>query len=253
MKKQQHLKPNKKSAMKQKQHLKSSFLDTILSTSTTALQTAISRTVVFTHFYALRLCQFSKAQGERHTKIITLGDIHFLRKDNSIIAQDSHEIYQAYSVMVDFTKQKNQENYERMITMNTGNPVMNPVYQLATIVHTLRSHPKVTDKTPICTYINESTNLCIFTQTNVLQHLRNTVASFDEDILAFTPHEIRTQSIRTQSTYDKNSANENTDKCKYTAYELPYFSHVHSISIKTEASKDDDKSKNARCTSNFFS
>ena len=59
--------------------------------------------------------------------------------------------------------------------------------------------------------------------------------------------------IRTQSTYDKKTTNENTDKCKYTAYELPYFSHVHSISIKTEASKDDDKSKNARCTSNFFS
>ena len=49
--------------------------------------------------------------------------------------------------------------------------------------------------------------------------------------------------IRTQSTYDKNSYNENTDKCKYT----------DSFVSNKGAEQDNDYSKNARCTSNFYS
>ena len=112
----------------------------------------------------MRSCEFSLVSGERRTEIVELKDIRFTRRDNSTVHHDSSNVISAYSISVEFTNQKNGEKNERTINMNTGDPVMNSVRQFAATVLHLRAHPDVTDRTPICSYVDEQGYLRKFSQ-----------------------------------------------------------------------------------------
>ena len=69
----------------------------------------------------------------------------------------------------------------------------------ASIVHRLRQHTAANDQTPICSYADTDGELKTFSQSQVLDFLRNTAFAIGEDRLGFHPNEIGTRSIRTSA------------------------------------------------------
>lgn len=112
------------------------------------LEQAIGELVNGGVFFAMRSCEYSfTSDPSPKTKIITLGDIRFLREGREITTN----LEEADTVVITFRSQKNGVKDEEQARISNKNTKWSAVKCWAKVVNRIRSYKGTNDSTPIST------------------------------------------------------------------------------------------------------
>ena len=146
-------------------------------------------------FFACRSCEYSKTSGTRRTKIITLRNIVFRKKNKRII--NLTKIHKADTVSITFTLQENESYFETVTQHTNSSKTQNPVIIWASIYKRVIGIKRATLDTPVNAFHNSTTDRTEFITSNqILQSLRWAVDELGVDRLGFSSLEIGCHSIR---------------------------------------------------------
>ena len=185
---------NKDPATKQQKALTPSFYRHLFNSATTKKEVAIAHLSIFAFFYACRSCEYSKVQGDRKTKTITIKNIRFFSLHKEL-SHDHLHLANAERVTITFEDQKNDKKNVTIPHENNNNPVMNPVRALAATVQRILTYPGTSEESTICTfYYNKK--LTEITSNEILTAFRSNATKIGADTLGFKPEDIGTHSNR---------------------------------------------------------
>ena len=149
-------------------------------------------------YFACHSCEYTKTEGKRKTKLLTICNIRFFHNKKEIpkTGKKRYLILYATAVTITFVKTKTNEK-DTPITQHRSGTDVCPVLAWGSLVHRIMSYRGAHLNLPVNTY--KQTNHAQFyfiTQKEILQHIRSTVLSIGKNKLGFSPHEVGTHSIR---------------------------------------------------------
>ena len=142
----------------------------------------------------MRSCEYSRVNGPRKTKLITLRDMAFYCNRAMISLSQITNNTDISSVSITFRHQKNGEK-EATITMHSTTSPFCPVKTLRSLCLRILSYPKSSLDSPI-NLVHHNNNEIHVTSKMVMQHIRGTVTLIGPEELGFHAKEVGTHSIR---------------------------------------------------------
>ena len=149
-------------------------------------------------YFACRSCEYTKTEGRRKTKLLTIRDIRFFYNNIEIPKTGSKRylILHATAVTITFVRTKTDQK-DTPITQHRSGTDICPVLAWGSLVYRIMSYKdshldlavntfKQTDRTPFH----------FITQKEILLHIRSTVLAIGKRKLGFSPDEVGTHSIR---------------------------------------------------------
>ncbi|KAI2503570.1 hypothetical protein MHU86_10857 [Fragilaria crotonensis] len=112
----------------------------------------IAEIAIVAYFYAMRSCEITSTTSPGRTKITRLRGVVFRDATHREIPHASSRVGGASRVTVTFENQKNGLKMDRRTQERTGDPVMCPVTQLASLIRRiLKADPQAGPDTPVST------------------------------------------------------------------------------------------------------
>lgn len=148
-------------------------------------------------FFAMRSCECTSTPTPGRTSIISLQGVVFRNTDNQIVPHNDPSLNQSRYVTLTFQNQKNGCKDDKRTHTRSGDPVLCPVLQLASLVQ--RIYRLVPDSSPATT-INTTIagkRTILLPSTLLLKHLRTSCSLLGGfGTFGYGPTDIGTRSIR---------------------------------------------------------
>jgi hypothetical protein len=156
----------------------------------------IAEIAIVSFFFAMRSCEATTTAKAGRTRIIDLDGITFRDENNCIIHHSSALLANAYQVTLTFADQSKTKNDKRTQT-NSGDPVLDPVRCLASIVkRILATVPDACGTTTINTMCFDNDTF-LLSSTYLRDQLRHSCTIMGESAtFGFDASEIGTKSLR---------------------------------------------------------
>ena len=164
------------------------------------LQLSKGQLIIGAYFFAMRSCEYWKVSGDRCTKTLTLGNLHFYLCC-WIVPHDDPSLALTDNVSIIFEFQK-WDNRDDTITQHQSNSnVLCPVHQWATIVQWIWSYPGLFSNMLTNTTLNRSRRwVATIMSTKLLKKLWAVVTAISPDVLGFMAAEIGLHPIQSVAT-----------------------------------------------------
>ena len=117
------------------------------------VDTTMNSLIIGTFFFTMGSCEYSTTKGEKCTKLLTLGNIHFFYGRQEI-PHSTSQIMRSHTVSVSFEYQKHDECNDIITQYRTSNFILCPVHQWATIITQIHNYPPATDKTTVNSFLS---------------------------------------------------------------------------------------------------
>jgi hypothetical protein len=157
----------------------------------------ISEIAIVGFFFAMRSCECTSTPTPGRTKIISLQGVIFRNVSNQVIQHHDPDLSQAHYVTLTFQNQKNGCKDDKRTHTRSGDDVLCPVIQLASLVQRIhRLFPNAEPTTTINTTLAGDRTV-LLPSTLLLKHLRSSCSLLGGfETFGFRPLDLGTRSIR---------------------------------------------------------
>ncbi len=168
----------------------------ILSSQSTELRCATGEIPAAVHFWAMRLCEYSKVPKveQRQMKQLCLRNITFIKGGN-ILDHSSPELISTDCISITFERQKNDRKSDTVTQWRMTDPVMCPVKLWASIITRILTY-KGTNKDSPVSLARHRNKIISITSEMISNLLKDGVVTIGETKLGIQRSEVGTHSIR---------------------------------------------------------
>ncbi len=143
----------------------------------------------------MRSCEYIQVYGPRKTKLLSLGNIKFL-KGRRFVPHSDDLLHRADCVSITFELQKRDSKGDVITQHRSSDPLLCPVKIRAKIVKRIRSYPSASDSWTVNSFQMADGAIHKFSGKELLNKIRLAAATLGEDELGFTPDKVGLHSAR---------------------------------------------------------
>jgi hypothetical protein len=187
---------NQDPSVQHEKALPCSFYRHLLQASVTQFDIGVAHLCIGALFFAMRSCEYTKVNGTRRTKTLTIADFQFYRNRRLVPHHDS-ELHLADTVSITFRYQKRDERDDTITQHRTLDHTLCPVKAWAYTIRRLLRLPGVHPSTTVDTFMDPSNgNPSRFTAAGLLALFRANARAMGQENLGFPAELLGTHSNR---------------------------------------------------------
>lgn len=157
----------------------------------------ISEIAIVGFFFAMRSCECTSTPTPGRTRIISLQGVTFRNALNQVVPHDDPALAESRYVSLTFQNQKNGCKDDKRTHTRSGDPVLCPVIQLASIIQRIYRLLPTADPTTTINTTLAGTRTVLLPSTLLLKHLRSSCSLLGGfETFGYGPLDIGTRSIR---------------------------------------------------------
>jgi hypothetical protein len=146
-------------------------------------------------FFAMRSCEYIQVSGPRHTKLLTLGNIKFIRNRKRL--HHTHpDLHKADCVSITFVLQKRDSKGDVITQHRSKDKLLCPVKIWANIVRRISGYEFSSPDTTVNTYLFPDSSRHLFTGKELLSRIRLAASVIGEEELGFSSMQLGLHSAR---------------------------------------------------------
>jgi hypothetical protein len=171
------------------------LLNFIRSTAITHIDIASANLLIGAFFFAMRSCKYSKTEGTRKIKIISIQHVSFFI-DNIEINHSDPRLHLADYIRITFVSQKTDKKFQHVYHHRSGCQYLCPIITWAYTIKRVISYPSTTKTSTVNTIRLANGLISSLTCSFLINKVRLASQALGHCLLGFHLHEIGLHSLR---------------------------------------------------------